>query len=114
MAKRTMIERQDWQEFSQYHWRTTIDGQKLDYWPTSGKWMYCGRVHKGGLGKWLNDRKFSFPKPVKKLRAVSAEYIDGLRDDIEFAHDLYEKGKKQSVLHFMKHLQNKLRNCEIV
>jgi len=36
--------RENWTIHTEYHWGRWVDGKKLDFWPTTNKWMYNGRV----------------------------------------------------------------------
>jgi hypothetical protein len=43
------IERDDggWTKHTQWHWSRTIEGERLDYWPTRKKFMWRGKVMRG-------------------------------------------------------------------
>lgn len=36
-----------WTEHTPYHWSRLVNGHKLDYWPSTKKWQYLGRVRRG-------------------------------------------------------------------
>ncbi len=36
-----------WTEHTKYHWSRTVDGHRLDYWPSRKKWQYKGKVKRG-------------------------------------------------------------------
>lgn len=42
-----------WGKYTEHHWHRIIDGDKLDYWPSSNKWLYRGKYYRGGLPKVL-------------------------------------------------------------
>jgi hypothetical protein len=36
-----------WTKHTQWHWSRTVDGQRLDYWPSRKKFQYKGTIHRG-------------------------------------------------------------------
>lgn len=36
-----------WTKHTQWHWSRTVEGQRLDYWPSRKKFQYKGAVHRG-------------------------------------------------------------------
>jgi len=36
-----------WHQHTLYHWSRTLCGDRLDYWPSTGKWMWRGKVYHG-------------------------------------------------------------------
>lgn len=36
-----------WAKHTEYHWSRTVNGKRLDYWPSRKKWQYEGRVTRG-------------------------------------------------------------------
>lgn len=45
-----------WSQFTQYHFWRMVDGHRLDWWPSSNKWLYKGKYYRGGLPKAIKDR----------------------------------------------------------
>lgn len=45
-----------WKQLSPVHFRKVVDGKNLDHWPSTGKWMFDGVVHRDGLADFLNQR----------------------------------------------------------
>lgn len=43
-AKHSKIE---WQKFTEYHWCTYIDKDRLDYWPSTRKFKFKNRIRVG-------------------------------------------------------------------
>lgn len=41
-----------WYQHTPHHWSRLIDGLKLDYWPSTGKWYYRLMSHKGTTKMW--------------------------------------------------------------
>lgn len=40
-----------WTKHTQYHWSRTVDGDRLDYWPSRKKFQYRGKVQRGNVMK---------------------------------------------------------------
>lgn len=40
--------REGWSFHTDVHWYRMLNGKKLDFWPTTGKWQYDGRVYHFG------------------------------------------------------------------
>ncbi|MBQ1761918.1 MAG: hypothetical protein IIZ92_03340 [Aquincola sp.] len=38
-----------WTKHTDFHWSRTVEGQRLDYWPSRKKWQYAGRVQRGDV-----------------------------------------------------------------
>ncbi|CAB4135047.1 hypothetical protein UFOVP275_58 [uncultured Caudovirales phage] len=38
-----------WTKHTDYHWSRSINGQRLDYWPSRKKYQYLGRVLRGDV-----------------------------------------------------------------
>jgi hypothetical protein len=36
-----------WTKHTQWHWSRTVEGQRLDYWPSRKKFQYKGTVYRG-------------------------------------------------------------------
>ena len=39
----------DWLKHTPYHWSLMLDGAKLDYWPSTNKWMWRGKKFTGTI-----------------------------------------------------------------
>lgn len=37
-----------------YHWSTVLNGQRLEYWPTLGKWRWNNKAYWGQLIDFIN------------------------------------------------------------
>lgn len=46
-----------WHKHTDYHWSRIVAGKKLDYWPSTRKWMYEGRVMHGDLDGFIRKRE---------------------------------------------------------
>ena len=36
-----------WTRHTPYHWSRVLCGERLDYWPSTGKWIWRGKKHHG-------------------------------------------------------------------
>lgn len=45
-----------WEKHTDYHWSRTLDGKRLDYWPSKKKFQYDGRIHTGGIEGFIDKR----------------------------------------------------------
>ena len=36
-----------WTRHTEYHWSRALDGDRFDYWPSTGKWMWRKRRYHG-------------------------------------------------------------------
>lgn len=45
----------DWHKFTKWHWKTEIDGKRLDYWPTKRKWKFKGELHTGDIERFIES-----------------------------------------------------------
>ncbi len=41
----------NWTKHTEYHWSRTVDGHRLDYWPSRKKYQYKGRIKRGDVMK---------------------------------------------------------------
>ncbi len=41
--------REGWNLHTEYHWSRTINGKRLDYWPSKNKWQFNGKVMCGDV-----------------------------------------------------------------
>lgn len=46
-----------WTVHTDYHWSRTVNGKRLDYWPSRKKWQYEGRVMRGDVYKFIDMHK---------------------------------------------------------
>lgn len=53
----------DWHKFTKWHWRTTIDGKSLDYWPSKLKWRFDGELHTGDVEAFIAALADAAPEP---------------------------------------------------
>jgi hypothetical protein len=45
-----------WKEFTPWHWRVTLQGDALDFWPTKNKWRWRGDIYHGDVEGFINKR----------------------------------------------------------
>ena len=45
-----------WNKHTEYHWSRTLNGKRLDYWPSKNKFQYEGRVMCGGIEGFIRNR----------------------------------------------------------
>ena len=45
-----------WKKHTMYHWYRIINGKKLDYWPSSCKWQYEGKIMQGDVMQFIYKR----------------------------------------------------------
>lgn len=50
-----------WTKHTDYHWSRTLNGKRLDYWPSRNKFQYEGRVMCGDVEGFIRNRQ---PKQV--------------------------------------------------
>lgn len=43
----------DWHQHTPYHWSRDLKGHRLDYWPSTRKWQYQGRVLQGDINAFI-------------------------------------------------------------
>lgn len=46
-----------WTQHTMYHWSRTLNGKRLDYWPSRNKFMYDGRVMTGDVVGFIKKRE---------------------------------------------------------
>lgn len=46
-----------WTQHTSYHWSRTLNGKRLDYWPSRNKWQYEGRVMCGDIDGFIRKRQ---------------------------------------------------------
>lgn len=45
-----------WTKHTPHHWSRTVNGDRLDYWPSRKKFMYRGRVQRGDVMKIVKEK----------------------------------------------------------
>jgi hypothetical protein len=45
---------QKWHLYSHYHWSRTLNGKRLDYWPTKSKFQYDGKIVTGDVYDFIS------------------------------------------------------------
>ncbi|AVX04199.1 hypothetical protein MXMO3_01673 [Maritalea myrionectae] len=48
-----------WQKHTEYHWSTVLNVHRLDYWPSTGKWIWCAKKFHGdaqSLARFIKKR----------------------------------------------------------
>lgn len=48
-----------WTELAPFHFRRMVDGKPLDWWPSTGKWLYEGVITKGGVDQFIAKKEAS-------------------------------------------------------
>lgn len=51
--------REDWHIHTEYHWSRTLNGKRLDYWPSRNKFQYDGKVMCGDVTGFIKKRSKS-------------------------------------------------------
>jgi hypothetical protein len=46
-----------WNKHTEYHWSRTLQGKRLDYWPSRNKFQYEGRVMCGDVLGFIKKRE---------------------------------------------------------
>ena len=57
MAKAIEADDGLWTKHDWYHWSRTVNGERLDYWPTRKKFQWRGRVMRGNVWDIINRFK---------------------------------------------------------
>ena len=47
---------QGWTVHTEYHWSMTLNGKRLDYWPSRNKFQYEGKVLCGDVQGFIRNR----------------------------------------------------------
>lgn len=50
-----------WTVHTEYHWSRTFQGERLDYWPSKGKWRWKGKTMTGRVDEFINARTKNTP-----------------------------------------------------
>ena len=37
----------EWVKHTEYHWSRSLQDKKLDYWPSTNRWMWCKKKYTG-------------------------------------------------------------------
>jgi len=54
-----------WTRHTPYHWSRDLQGDRMDYWPSTGKWRWRNRNHRGTVGDMIGFvRNRAAPCPV--------------------------------------------------
>lgn len=48
------VSKQEWHLYSPYHWSRTLNGKRLDYWPTKSKFQYDGKIVTGDVYDFIS------------------------------------------------------------
>lgn len=46
-----------WTKHTEYHWSRKLNGKRLDYWPSTGRFKYDGRMMQGGIEGFIRKRE---------------------------------------------------------
>lgn len=52
-----------WTQHTPYHWSRDLNGHRLDYWPTTTRFQYKGKIMCGGVEGFIRNRT---AKPVSQ------------------------------------------------
>lgn len=45
-----------WTIHTEYHWSRTLNGKRLDYWPSRSRWQYNNRIMTGDVKRFIAKR----------------------------------------------------------
>lgn len=45
-----------WTRHTEWHWSRSLNGSRLDYWPSRNRWQYGGRVMTGNIDAFIRKR----------------------------------------------------------
>lgn len=45
-----------WKVHTDYHWSRTLNGLRLDYWPSTTRFKFDGRYYTGGIDGFIKKR----------------------------------------------------------
>ncbi len=48
--------KEGWHLHTEYHWSRTLNGKRLDYWPSRNKFMYEGKVMVGDVDGFIRNK----------------------------------------------------------
>ena len=46
-----------WTEHTEFHWSRSLNGHRLDYWPSRKKFQYLGKVRRGDVNAFIAKRE---------------------------------------------------------
>lgn len=46
-----------WTKHTDYHWSRDLNGHRLDYWPSTTRFQYRGKVHVGNVDGFIRNRE---------------------------------------------------------
>jgi hypothetical protein len=46
-----------WKKHTPYHWSRNLNGSRLDYWPSTTKFKYKGRLYVGGIDGFIKNKE---------------------------------------------------------
>jgi len=49
--------REGWHFHTEYHWSRTLNGKRLDYWPSKNKFQYEGKIMLGDVDAFIAKRQ---------------------------------------------------------
>jgi hypothetical protein len=49
--------KEGWELHTEYHWSRTLNGKRLDYWPSRNKFQYNGKVMCGDVAGFIRKRE---------------------------------------------------------
>lgn len=51
--------KEGWNLHTEWHWSRTLNGKRLDYWPSKNKFQYGGKIMCGDVGGFIRKRQSS-------------------------------------------------------
>jgi len=46
-----------WKQHTEYHWSRQLAGKQLDYWPSTRKWQYDGKIFTGNVQTFVKEHE---------------------------------------------------------
>ena len=53
LANANAIDDGKWVKHTEFHWSRTVDGSRLDYWPSRKKYQYKNKIMRGDVMKFI-------------------------------------------------------------
>lgn len=86
--------KEGWSFHTEYHWYRMVNDKKLDFWPSTGKWQYDGRVyHSGDVLLFIEEKERGRPS-LDRVLTDGPECLrfpdDGVKIKETFYSELYK------------------------
>jgi hypothetical protein len=46
-----------WTKHTPFHWSRSVNGHRLDFWPTKDKWAYGGKTYFGDVDRFIEKEE---------------------------------------------------------